>query len=336
MQQAFYLTLEHGRLVQGAGVGQGREFRIGHRGPEQIREPRGELMIVEPYDLPSRLGLPGGRDKKKLRRNQNRLQHQPERRGVGEVVATPQIENAHQHVQFRCRWRTAIGAAGERAGHVAGGRAGVGAGGGRCAEETLLDGGRRRAIGREEAIQHGVGDPEILFRLERRECIQVSLTEDLIRQVPADGRICPDEIMQGIAVFELVQAPDREPTRIRWAEVLELGHPLGEPISLFVGRLPVGVVRRHIMGLHIGEGLLPVFGEAGAAGVFERGLEVYAGLRLPVAVAVQAVVFDEGGHLFAKGLLHLGLAGRQIPVAYRRCVPSRGEPSGEKPKDHGR
>ena len=60
------------------------------------------------------------------------------------------------------------------------------------------------------------------------------------------------------------------------------------------------------MGLHIGQGLLPMPTGGGAAGVFEGGEVVEAGLSSFIAVAFGAVGFDEGGHALDEGFFGVG------------------------------
>ena len=57
-EHTLHLRCEHLRFVQLAAVRQRRQFRIGHRGPEEIRQARGEVMVVQGNDRLARLRRP--------------------------------------------------------------------------------------------------------------------------------------------------------------------------------------------------------------------------------------------------------------------------------------
>src|SRR5207244_1208563 len=102
------------------------------------------------------------------------------------------------------------------------------------------------------------------------------------------------------------------------AEVLYLGHPVHEHLTLLVRRLLVRFVRRHVMGLHIRERLLPLFAEVGVTGVLERGLITDLAFLFLRAVAVRAIGGEEGGDFVSKGLFRVGLKRGEIRVPSRR------------------
>ena len=275
------------------------------------------MIIVQRHDRAARRNLRRRRDKQELRRNEHRFEHQAEGRGVGEMVVAPEIENAHEHIELRLRGRAAIGVAGERAGHRARRRAGIRAGRRGFTEEPLLQRSRRRVGGRHDAIHDGIGDSEILLGLERRQRIQIALTEDFIRQSTGDCRVDAEEIVQRVAVFRLGQATDHKGTGVLRAEKLDLADPVEKRFSLGVGRLFRRVLRGHVVGLDVGEGLLPPLAEGRVAGGLECGFEVDPALGFPVAVTVQAIRADKGCDLIAKGFFRLGLQRGKFRVVRR-------------------
>ena len=110
---------------------------------------------------------------------------------------------------------------------------------------------------RHNLAQDIFGDSEILFELERRERIEVSLARDFIGQSIGDGRLHAEEIVQRVGVLGFGQAPDDERSRILVAEVLQPGQPLCEHPAIVVGRQarPFG---RHVVRPYPGVGLLPL------------------------------------------------------------------------------
>ena len=274
-----------------------------------------------------RPGRFGGRgNEQELRRDEYRFEHQAEGLRVGEVVVAPEIEHAHEHIELRLRGWAAIGVAGERAGHRARRRAGICTGRWGLTEEPPLHGSRRRVGGCHDAIHDGIGDAEILLRLERRKRIQITRTEDFIWQPAGDCRVDAVEIVQRVAVFRLGQATDHKGTGVFRAEKLDLADPVEKRVSLGVGRLFRRVLRGHVVRLDVGEGLFPALAEGCVAGGFEGGFEVDPALGFPVTVTVKAIRADKGRDLLAKRFFRLVLQHGKFRVVRRLRSHREGQP----------
>jgi len=169
----------------------------------------------------------------------------------------------------------------------------------------------------QDSIQHLIGDAQILLGLKGRQRVQVPFPDHLVRQLPRDRRIHTEEIVQGIAVLDLGEASNHEQPGILPAEELDPADPIQKRLTLCVGWLLLGIGRRHVVGLHIGGRLLPPFCDGRLAGMAERRLKIDAPFLLILAVATNAVGFDEGGDALLKGLLGVGLKRGEISTTPR-------------------
>ena len=195
--------------------------------------------------------------------------------------------------------------------------------------------GGRRIDGGQNPVQHLIGDPEILLRLEGGQRIQIPRSKHFIRQLISDRRIHPKEITQGVAILHLGQAADHKRTGILRAEKFDLANPVEELLPLLLRRLPVRLFRRHVMGLHVRLRLLPVLAGGRAPGVLERGLVVEAPLRFLIPMTLRAVGVHEGGDPLMKGLFGLGLLRRELPVVARLRMARHGQGQRHAQERHG-
>ena len=206
--------------MKSALVCQRSEFGIRGRRPEQIREPRGKLVIVQSNNRLFRHGVLDGRDEEKLGRDENRLQYHAESRLVVHLMVTSKIKDIHQNVQFTVRRRTAIGLPRQSACDLSGGIL-VFVWIGRCfSEELFLDFGRWHARCRNHLLHHLVGELEEYFRLKRRDGIQKPLTFHLVGQATSNRWIDTEEIVDRVTVLGPVQTTHDVLPRIHRCQVL--------------------------------------------------------------------------------------------------------------------
>jgi len=328
LQQTRHLRLQNRRFVESPAIRQRGKLGVGRGSPQQIRQTGRQLIVIQGNNIAASLGLPGWRDKEELGRNEDRLEHQAQGSRVGEFVLAPQIEYPQQDIQLLLRWGPAISLPGERAGDLARRRSRISPWPGRIAKQTLLRLRGRGAIGSiggQKPVQHLIGDPEVLLRLEGRQRIQIPLAEHFIRQLTGDSRINAKEIVQGVAILRLGQTADHEGTRILCAEKFDLGKPVQELLPLLIRGLLVRFLRRHVVGLHVGERLQPPFAGGGVAGVLECWLEVDSAFPFLASVTFHAIGRDEWGDAIPKGLSGVGLKRGEMSVVFRLRLARRGQ-----------
>src|SRR5438552_6215141 len=105
--------------------------------------------------------------------------------------------------------------------------------------------------------------------------------------------------MQRVAILDLRQTTDYKQSRIFRAEKLDLADPLQKLLTLLIRWLLVGAIRRHVVGFHHGQCLLPPFAGRSFARFLERRPKVDSALLFILPVTTRAVVGDEwGDHVF--------------------------------------
>src|SRR5688500_15538181 len=105
--------------------------------------------------------------------------------------------------------------------------------------------------------------------------------------------------MQRVAILHLVQTPDDKGTGILRAEKFDLADSLEKLRTLLIRGLLLRVLRRHVVGFHDGESLLPKFAGRSFSGALERRPEVDSALLSFLPMTARAVVLHEwSDHIF--------------------------------------
>ena len=124
-QQPARLSLNLRLGAELAGRGRLEQHRVGHRAPDEVRQPRGHLVVVQLDHLP----LDGGRARAELPviKEGGRLQHALDHQADGAGVVEHQLGSAgrvqrHQPVDLLVRQRPAVGPQAKGAGELPGAR----------------------------------------------------------------------------------------------------------------------------------------------------------------------------------------------------------------------
>ena len=110
-EHAANLGAEDRFVVELCLVGELGELGVGHRVPEEVGEPRGELVVAEGVD-PFGFGF-GFDEEEEVGRDEDGLEGELERREVGVAAGLGAVEERHEAREFVVGEGAAEGAAGE-------------------------------------------------------------------------------------------------------------------------------------------------------------------------------------------------------------------------------
>ena len=108
LQHSLGLRFENLWRMQRPAIREGHQLVVGHGGPQQIRQTRSELVVVQRNDARARVEFSSRGNEEELGRNEDALEHQVKRLLVTEAVLPSQLERFHQDIQLRLGRRSAI------------------------------------------------------------------------------------------------------------------------------------------------------------------------------------------------------------------------------------
>src|SRR5437879_6441642 len=120
--------------------------------------------------------------------------------------------------------------------------------------------------------------------------------------------------MQRVAILHLGQTTDHKRTRVLRAQKLDLADPVQKLLTLLIRWELIRAVRRHVVGFHLGQRLLPLFARRSFSGPLERRLEVDSALLFFLPVTARAVGVNEWGDNLFEALPGIGLQGGKIRI----------------------
>src|SRR2546427_658008 len=120
--------------------------------------------------------------------------------------------------------------------------------------------------------------------------------------------------MQRVAILHFGQTTDHKRTRILRAEKLDLAEPVQKLLTLRIRWLRILVIRRHVVGFHLGQRLPPPFAGRSFAGPLERRFEVDSALLSFLPVTTRAVGVNEWGDNLFEGLPSIALQPGKIRI----------------------
>ena len=302
------LRREHGRVGELSQVGQPEELLVGHGGPEEVREPDGQLVVVD-RDAGSAVGSrPVLLDpEEELGRDEQGLEHGTD--GVVERLALRRgaVEEAEQARQVGLARGPAEGEPGEPADDTAGGlgRGEVGAGPG---HEEALAGVDSLAVGGEDRVDDLLGRGEVLVdqgrrNAERRGKVVKPSCSTVVHGHPdlAGGvERNAEQVADGVVVLDPAEPPERRGAGVAAGgvaavDILGRGpHPPHEPLAFGLRERLRVIGWRHLAGRDPRRGTLPELPAPQNVAVPLEPCEVDAPLLFLRAVTLETAQPEQG------------------------------------------
>ncbi len=294
-QHAPHLRLQHAAAAQRALAGQAEQLVVGHAAPEEVRQPAGQLEVVQVAHGARVVGTAIRLNpEEEVRRDEHRLQRQPDAGLEAVAVLLGQLDEAHQAAQLVVAHRPAVGALGEGAQDAAGRLLVLE----RHGHDALAGGG----VG-ERLVHDLLGRSEVLLHQQRRQRQHVADVVEAVAdvvggEVVGGVEVDAEEVADGVVVLGPVEPPQGDPAGVLLAGAVGLEDDGVEPgverLHLRgAGPRPVG--RRHVASAQGVGHLLPRQPALEHRRLIRVGVQVQAAARPGALVAADAVARHQRG-----------------------------------------